>query len=185
MSIDSERVSCTRCCYQTLESHRPIVLVYVVEGEEPIETGRGKGWCYDCDAYVDTERLDRERLKQEWHELGERVAAAQAQLVLVSRGLLGRFGVPARELRLSLKRMAEARAKLNYLTRVVSPRKSRARCLTCWSERTAPVRFDEAGLSLGFTHDCGGALKLEPGDGFRFAYRTTTYVLDLEGRLLE
>ena len=65
MSIDSARVFCTGCDYETREVYRPVRIRYQMANGKTIETGRSKGWCFDCSGYSDIEKIDEENLRED------------------------------------------------------------------------------------------------------------------------
>jgi hypothetical protein len=81
----------------------------------------------------------------------------------------------------SLKK--EELTTLEQLMRIARRRRSRSRCLSCRSEQTHALSFDEHGLSAGFTHECGGRLRREPADqnAPRVHFRLERLRLDVEG----
>jgi hypothetical protein len=186
MSMSAARINCTQCDYETREFHRPILLSYRLADGTEVECGRAKGWCFDCDAYRDIESADHTRLARERDERDRRIAALRAGIRNLSRGFLGWFRNRAARsaLRDQIKWAEHDHRDLTGLLRVAQLRKSRPRCLECWSERTAPVSFDDSGRS-DFVHACGGRLLLVEDESERFAFATTRFVLDPEGRLLE
>lgn len=74
-------------------------------------------------------------------------------------------------------------AAIQIQLRLAQSKGSRARCLECGSEHTLPLDFDDRGICVGFVHDCGGRLFLEPSDpdAPRFAFRPETIDLDQDG----
>jgi hypothetical protein len=71
--------------------------------------------------------------------------------------------------------------------RLAELRRSGPRCLTCGTDDTKPLSFDDHGLSLNLIHNCGGRLRREEDepDAVRFSYRLEKIFLDEEGRRIE
>ncbi len=141
MSIESDKICCTQCDYETLEVYRPIIVIYVLSDGTEVETGRAKGWCYDCDAYADIENVDLGQLQRELGALQQKMDKLGARLECLSRGLLGRLrNASARKrLRLEIEWLEQERHGLSSLLEVAGQCASRPRCLQCWSQRTAQV----------------------------------------------
>jgi hypothetical protein len=77
-------------------------------------------------------------------------------------------------------------AELGELLEIAKNRESKARCLKCWSDRTAPLTFDsESNIAHDFQHECGGNLQIiHDHSGPRFHFFVSTYVLNEEGEFL-
>lgn len=188
MSINSTRIVCTGCDYETHEVYRPIRIRYQSKSGSTIETGRTKGWCYDCAGYSDIERISPDELHEELvSKEHERLEAHRRQGEL-NRGFLSSFRHRSekRQLQYQLECLNEEIAELCGLLEIAKNRKSKARCLRCWSDRTAPLRFDsEKSIASDFQHECGGSLKIvQAHSGPRFNFRVSTFVLDEEGELI-
>lgn len=188
MSINSARVVCTSCDYEIHEIYRPIRIRYETKNGKTVETGRAKGWCYDCASYSDIERINQRKLHGELIlKERERLEARHRQDEL-SRGLLSNFRHRSekRRLQYKLECLDKKIAELGGLIEISKNRKSEARCLKCWSERTAPLTFDsESNIAHDFYHQCGGSLQIiHDHSGPRFNFRVSTYVLSEEGELL-
>jgi len=188
MSIDSARIVCTVCDYETSEVYHPIRIRYQTTNGMTIETGRAKGWCYGCASYSDIERMNQGALHDELvSKERERLEARHRQDDL-NRGFLSDFRHRSekRQLQYQLECLNEEIAKLGGLLEIAKNRKSKARCLKCWSDRTAPLTFDsETSIAYDFQHECGGFLKIiHDHSGPRFNFRVSTYVLNEEGVLL-
>jgi hypothetical protein len=192
MSIESQRVVCTGCDFETRELYRPIRVQYQLASGKVIEVGRRKGWCYTCDTLVEIEDMDPGEIQKRLDRKEAECATVRHALTKLKRGFLGR-----------LKRFAAIRSKqyvLAYLTAdaetlrdqltIAVTRTSGPRCLACWGESTAPVTFSGPdNATKDFQHHCGGQLrKLRREDGeppqLRVHFATTTLVLDPEGRPL-
>ena len=188
MSIDSARVVCTGCDYETREVFRPILIRYQTGNGQFIETGRTNGWCYDCTDYSSIERIHPDALREKRALTEQERREACDQLEALSQGLLSRFRNRAQKgwLRYQLGGLGNEIAELGELIKLVNRRSSKARCLKCWSDNTAPVTFDaESGTAQDFVHGCGGHLRIiHDHSGPRFHFRRTTYVLNEEGELL-
>ena len=91
MSIDSARVVCTGCDYETREVFRPILIRYQTGNGQFIETGRTNGWCYDCTDYSSIERIHPDALREKRALTEQERREARDQLEALSQGLLSRF----------------------------------------------------------------------------------------------
>jgi len=188
MSIDSAMIVCTGCDYETREVYRPIRIRYQTTNGRIIETGRAKGWCYDCASYSDIERMNQGELHDELvSKERERLDAHHLQGEL-NRGFLSNFRHRSEQgqLQYQLECLDEEIAELGGLLEIAKSRKSKARCLKCWSERTVPLTFDsESNIAYDFQHECGGNLKIiHDHSGPRYNFRVSTYVLNEEGELI-
>lgn len=188
MSIDSARIVCTGCDYETREVYRPIRIRYQTTNGKTIEASRTKGWCYDCASYSDIERM----IQREFHaelisKQRDRLEARHRQGEL-NLGLLSNFRHRSekRQLQYQLERLDKEIAELSGLLEIAMNRKSKARCLKCWSERTTPLTFDsESNIAHDFQHECGGNLKIiYDHSGLRINFRASIYLLSEEGVLL-
>lgn len=188
MSFDSARIVCTGCDYETLEPFRPILIRYKTARGKIIELGRTCGWCYDCARYSDIERMNQE-------ELGNSLISEKQERFEVlylldqwDRGFLSNFRHQSekRQLWLRFAYLNKEITKLGELIEIAKRRKSKARCLNCWSDRTVPLTFDsEDNIAHDFQHECGGNLKIiRDHSGPRFFFRLSTYMLNEEGELL-
>lgn len=188
MSIDSARIVCTGCDYETREIYRPIRIRYQTKSGKIVETGRAKGWCYDCASYSDIERMNQGELHDELVlKDRERLEARHRQDEL-NRGLLSSFWHRSekRQFQYQLECLDKEIVELSELLEIAKNRKSKARCLKCWSDRTAPLTFDsESNIAHDFQHHCGGNLQIiQDHSGPRFNFRVSTYVLNEEGEFL-
>lgn len=188
MSIDSAGIVCTGCDYETREVYRPIQIRYQTTNGRTVETGRAKGWCYDCASYSDIERMNQGKLHNDLvSKESERLEARHRQDEL-NRGLLSNFRHRSekRQLQYQLEWLDKEIDELGGLLEIAKGRKSKARCLKCWSDRTAPLTFDsESNIAHDFQHECGGNLQIiHDHSGPRFNFRVSTYVLNQEGELL-
>lgn len=188
MSIDSARIVCTGCDYEAHEVYRPIWIRYQTTNGRTIETGRTKGWCYDCASYSDIERINQGELHDELISKERKWLEAHHRQDVLNRGFLSNFRhrLEKRQLQHQLECLDEEIANLGGLLEIAKSRKSKARCLKCWSDRTAPLTFNsESNIAYDFQHECGGNLKIiHDHSGPRFNFRVTTYVLNEEGELL-
>lgn len=188
MSIDSARVVCTGCDYEEKEVYRPIRIRYQTANGRTIETGRAKGWCYNCASYSDIESINPGELHDELVSKERERTEARNRQDELNCGFLSklRHRAEKKQLQHHLKCLDEEIAELDGLLKIANSRKSKARCLKCWSDRTAPLKFDsESKISYNFQHECGGNLKIiDDHSGPRFNFRVTTYVLNEEGELL-
>lgn len=188
MSIDSARIVCTGCDYETREVYRPIRIRYETGSGKTVETGRAKGWCYNCGGYSDIEKLDQGDLHTKLVSMENERHAASQRLDELNRGLLAnvRHRSKRRELQYRLERLDEDLAEVGGLLEIIKNRKWKARCLKCWSDYTAPVSFDsDDGVAHDFVHECGGNLQIiHDHSGPRFHFRVTTYILNEEGELI-
>ncbi|KKO47750.1 hypothetical protein VT06_15365 [Arsukibacterium sp. MJ3] len=188
MSIDSGRIVCTGCDYKTLEMYRPILIRYQTKNGKTIETGRAKGWCFGCASYSDIEQIDQVELREELvSKKRERLKTHYRQNKL-SSGLLSifRYRPEKRQLKSKLMRLDNEIDNLGEWLKILENRKSKARCLKCWSDRTAPLTFNtESNIVCNFRHECGGHLQIiNDHSGPRFIFRVSTYVLSEEGEFL-
>lgn len=188
MSIDSARIVCTGCDYETREVYRPIRIRYQTRNGRTVETGCAKGWCYDCASYSDIEKMNQGELHDELvSKERERLEARHRQHDL-NRGLLSNFRHRSekRQLQYQLEWLDKEIAELRGLLEIAKSRKSKARCLKCWSDRTAPLTFDsESNIAYDFKHECGGNLQIiHDHSGPRFNFRVSTYILNEEGEFL-
>jgi len=189
MSIDSARIVCTGCGYETIEVFRPIRIRYQTTNGRTIETDRAKGWCYDCARYSDIEeRMNQGALHDELVSKERQRIKARHRQDELNRGFLSDFRHRSekRQLQYQLEWLRKEIAEINGWLEIAKNRKSKARCLKCWSDRTAPLTFDsESNIAHDFQHECGGNLKIiHDHSGPRFSFRLSTYVLNEEGELL-
>lgn len=188
MSIDSARIVCTGCDYKTRELYRPIRIRYQTTDGVVLEARRAKGWCYECASYSDIERMNQDELHDELvSKERERLKTRRRQDEL-NRGFLSGFRhwSKKRQLQYQIDCLDQEVATLGGLYGIAKSRKSKSRCLVCWSDRTAPLAFDsDSGISHNFHHECGGNLQIiQDHSGPRFIFRVSTYVLNEEGELL-
>ncbi|WP_153304344.1 hypothetical protein [Desulfosudis oleivorans] len=188
MSIDSARIVCTGCDYETYEVYRPIRIRYQTTNGRAIETGCAKGWCYDCASYSDIERMNQGELHDELvSKERERLEARHHQDEL-NCGFLSNFRHRSekRQLQYQLECLNEEIAELGGLLEIAKSRKPKARCLKCWSDRTALLTFDsESNIAYDFKHECGGNLQIiHDHSGPRINFRVSTYILNEEGEFL-
>lgn len=188
MSIDSARIVCTDCDYETRELYRPIRIRYETFNGKTVETGRAKGWCYKCGSYSDIENLDQGDLHSKLVSKESERRDARQRLDEIDSGFLAslRHRTERRELQYQLERLDEELAEVGCLLEIAKNRRSKARCLKCWSDYTAPVSFDSGdGVAHDFVHDCGGNLQIiNDQSGPRFHFRVATYILNEEGELI-
>ncbi|MDM7986002.1 MAG: hypothetical protein QUS13_01560 [Smithella sp.] len=106
----------------------------------------------------------------------------------LNRGLLSNFRhrPEKRQLQDQLEWLDKEIAEVGGLLEIAKRRKSKARCLKCWSDRTAPLRFNsEDNVAHDFQHKCGGNLQIiHDHSGPRFHFRVSTYVLNEEGEFI-
>lgn len=188
MSIDSAKIVCTGCDYKTIEVFRPIRVQYQISNGRTVETGHAKGWCFDCASYSDIEKINQKNLRNALViKEHERIEARHHQEKM-SHGFLSRFKHRSekRNLQYQLECLDKEIAELGQLLEIAQSRKSQARCLKCWSDRTSPLTFSsESNIAHDFQHECGGNLKIiHDHSGPRFNFRTSLYVLNEEGELL-
>jgi hypothetical protein len=176
----SSRVCCTGCDFETREFHRRIRIVYRYCGGKEFEARRTKGWCYDCAGYADIEEMDIGRLQRRLEQKERERREGRCRAEELSKGFLGGFSNRSelKGFQYSLRRLDEEIKDLGNLLEIATTRKSRPRCLKCWSDNTS--QLDD------FRHDCGGELKIIPDlSGPRYYYPVATYVLSNEGELLD
>lgn len=188
MSIDSARIVCTGCDYETRELYMPIRIRYQTASGKNIETGRAKGWCYDCAGYSNIERMNQKEFDDKLvSKERERFEACNRQNEL-SRGFFSNFRQRAekRQLQFQIERLDKEITELGGLIEIARRRKSKARCLKCWSDRTAPLTFSsEDNVAHDFQHECGGNLQvIYDHSGPRFHFRVSTYILNEEGEFI-
>lgn len=188
MSIDSVRIVCTGCDYETLEVYRPILIRYKTTKGRTVETGCAKGWCYDCASYSDIERINQKKLHDELISKEREQLEVRHRQDKLNRGFLSNFRHSSEksQLQYQLEWLDKEIAELGELLAIAKNRKSKARCLKCWSDRTAPLTFDsESNIAHDFQHECGGNLQIiHDHSGPRFNFRLSTYILNEEGKLL-
>lgn len=129
MSIDSARIVCTGCDYETREVYRPIRIRYQTTTGRTVETGRAKGWCYDCASYSDIERMNQGELHDELvSKERERLDARHLQDEL-NRGFLSNFRHRSekRQLQDQLEWLDKEIADLGVLLEIAKNRKLKAR----------------------------------------------------------
>jgi hypothetical protein len=189
MSIDSKKICCTGCEFETREFYRPILIVYRLKNGKEIDTGRAKGWCFNCGDYVDIENLNLDQLREARIVKAREIENYQIRAGELTKRFLAslRNRAEKTDLQCSITRLDEEIQKLGDLIEVAAMRKSGARCLACWLDDTAPVTFDsQDNISHDFRHECGGRLIfLGEDSGMRLNFAITTYVLNEEGELLE
>lgn len=188
MSIDSARIVCTGCDYETRELYRPIRIRYQTASGKNIETGRAKGWCYDCASYSDIEGLHQREFGDNLiSKERERFEARNRQDEL-SHGFFPNFRHRSekKQLQFQLEHLDKEITELGGLIEIAKRRKSKARCLKCWSDRTTPLTFSsEDNVAHDFQHGCGGNLQIiHDHSGPRFHFRVSTYILNEEGEFL-
>lgn len=188
MSIDSARIVCTGCDYETRELYRPIRIRYETSNGKSVETGRAKGWCFNCGGYSDIEKLDRGDLHTKLVSKESERRDASQRLDGINQGFLAnlRNRSERRELQDQLERLDEEIAEVGGLLEIAKNRKSKPRCLKCWADKTAPLSFDsQDNVARGFVHECGGNLQIiNDHSGPRFHFRVATYILNEEGELI-
>ncbi len=189
MSIVSARIVCTGCGYEILEVYRPVRIRYQTTNGRIVETGCARGWCYNCGNYSDIERMNKEELYAELlSKKRERLEARRRQEDL-SHGFLCKFRHrhEKKKLQDQLEWLNKEIAGLCELLEIAGNRKSKSRCLTCWTDRTELLKFDpESNIAHNYRHECGGNLQIIYDDsGPRFNFRVATYVLNEEGELLK
>lgn len=194
MSIDSARICCTGCSFETLEVYRPILVIYRLDNGKEVTTGRSKGWCYECDSYADIEDLDSGKLSGELAEEERERRDNCSRIDEIAKGFITRLLYRAERRRLldSIRSFDKEIQALSDLLNIAMNRKTGARCLTCWSGRTMPVTFGSDNLTHNFLHHCDNFLhhcgsKLQiiyNNEGMRFNFARTTYVLTADGELI-
>lgn len=188
MSVNSARVVCTGCDYQAIEVFRPILIQYHTAAGELIEASSTKGWCYCCDGYSDIEHLNCAEFQQQLVEKEEERDSVQVQLVQLSSSLFAKWWHRStiRWLRRQLDTLNKGTSSLRQLIEIAGTRTAKARCLKCWSDKTAPISFNTDNADTNqFTHQCGGHLQLiHSWDSLRFHFKVTVYTLSEEGERL-
>ena len=188
MSINSARIVCTGCDYKTSEVYRPILIRYHRASGEPIETGRSKGWCFECAGYSDIEKMDQGELHDSLVSKERERLEVHARLAELERGLFSRFRHRRERERsqYELRRLEGGITELEILLEIARSRRAKARCLSCWSDKTFPISFSlDDDVANKFKHTCGGNLRIiRDRSGNRYHFRKKTYVLNEEGELL-
>lgn len=188
MSINSARIACTGCDYETSEVYRPILIRYQRASGEPIETGRSKGWCFECSGYSDIEKMDRGELHDSLVSKERERLEVHARLAELERSLFSRFRHRRERERsqYELGRLERGITELEILLEIAKSRRAKARCLSCWSDKTFPISFSsDDKVAHKFKHTCGGNLRIiHDRSGNRYHFRKKTYVLNEEGELL-
>ena len=189
MSMSSARIVCTGCDYETIDVYSPILIRYQTASGKFIETGRAKGWCYNCSNYSDIEKMNHDQLYDELTSLKREWLKARHRHDELNRGLFSNFRHREEKKQLlgNIKWLNEEIADLGELLEIAKRRKSNARCLKCRSDRTVPIEFDSKdNIAHGFQHECGGNLQIIHDDsGLRASILLTTYILNEEGELLD
>lgn len=188
MSVEPSRIFCTGCDYESQVVFRPIRIRYQRDDGASVEVGRTRGWCYECDMYTDIENIDPGKFRSELIDHEEKLFELNRKFSQLPSGLFSGLLNRSKKEQLKLEidalsdQISQARLVLDFFEK----RASRARCLKCYSEHTAPVSFDaENHTSKDFVHHCGGKLLiLHKGTGLRLNFRSTLYVLDPEGQFL-
>lgn len=188
MSLPSKKIICTGCNYETNELYQPILLRYQTKLGTAFETWKTIGWCYSCAKYSYIERINLEELQSELaSKTNERISAIQSQNQL-NRAFLSIFRNRSEKkwIQYEINKLEKKLENLAGLLEIAKNRKSKARCLTCWSEKTTPIEFDaESNIANNFRHECGGCLKIvEDPSGLRVNFCESTYILNEEGEFL-
>ena len=188
MSIDSSKIICTGCDYESRELYQPILIRYQTTKGAVIEGGQARGWCYQCAGYSSIESMDIRHFYDSLFQVESERLDLRLRLHRLNRGILPTLKCLAEKRRLRSKIDFQERsiAGLVGLIGIAKKRDSNARCLRCWSSRTVPVTFDpQDHVAYNFEHECGGHLKMIYGDSqLRVNFRISTYVLSEEGELL-
>ena len=188
MSIDSARVVCTGCSYETRELYRPVVLRYQTTPGSHVETVPAKGWCYDCAEYLYIENMHPAALRAQLDNAERSRQAVRRRQNELNGGFLSRFQNRSerQQLQYQLEEVDKQITKLTALLDIARGRTSNPRCLKCWSDHTALITFDlNRGIADDFQHECGGHLQIvHDQSGPRFHFRLTTYILTGEGELV-
>jgi hypothetical protein len=188
MSNESAKIVCTGCDYETFEFYRPIQIRYQTTKGRTFETGRATGWCYNCASYSDIERMNQGELRDELVAKESKRLEASHRLDELNLGFLSIFRnrPEKRQLQSQIEWLDKEIAERGGLLEIATSRKSKARCLKCWSNRTTPLTFDsESNIAHDFQHECGGELQIiHDRSGARFTFGVSTYVLNEEGELL-
>jgi hypothetical protein len=183
--------SCSGCDYGGLETHRPVVVRYEVGLDRWFESVPASGWCPDCGAIVDLERI--ESLESVQRRIDEAASA-------LPRWLLGTWQRALAQVRADQPRTWSApdQSEAELRAEWRSQRRNPARCLACGSNRATPVLWakaptDDAGTDAGdcyqsyAPHGCGGRLRLCYPAAYRgvsYAMRPLRFVVSREGALL-
>lgn len=188
--MKSASIICTGCDYKTTVQYLPISIRYHTASGRSINTHREKGWCYFCGDYSDIESMNLKEFGEKLISTKQKRFEAQNSHDELSRDFFSFFRhfSEKRELQSKLAEYDEEIAKFGWLIEMMKRRKSKARCLKCWSDETAPLTFDsEDNVSHDFNHECGGNLKIihhHSESTVRFFFSTTTYILNEDGKLL-
>lgn len=188
MSIDALKIVCTGCDYEGSEVFRPIRIIYEETSGKTIDSTSAKGWCYNCQSYTDIEKINYNELNDELCLKELQAVEIQKKIQLLKIGLFSIFKNirDKRNAKLELQLLGNEIEHIKCLLKISETRKAGARCLKCWSDNTVPLHFDtESRLAYGFTHQCGGKLKIVSYDyEIRYHFKVTTYFLSVEGELI-
>lgn len=188
MSISSARIICTGCDYETREFYRPIRIRYKLESGNVVESRRATGWCFDCCGYSDIENLNQGELHTALaFEEHERLRTRQ-RLHAINRVFLShlRHRTERAKLMFELRQLNDELSRISGMLKIAVSRESKAKCLKCWSNTTAPISFNSTdNVARDFVHECGGNLQIiRDSSGPRIRFRVTTLVLSEQGELL-
>lgn len=65
MSINSVKILCSGCDYRADDYFRPVRIRYSTSIGGTVETGRARGWCFNCRKFSYIEDLDCEHLQRD------------------------------------------------------------------------------------------------------------------------
>ena len=190
MSIDALRICCTGCDFEAAEVFEPLRIVYRSDDGKGIESDYQKGWCYRCDTYTHIEHLNAEELREELILKRRERSEFDARLAAISILFLARFRNRSTRSYIEgeCQRLDASISDLVGLIQIATTRKSRPRCLECWSADTFPLSFNrETRVAANFKHKCGGLLKsVEHETTLRLSFTGIRILaLTTEGELLE
>lgn len=175
MSVPVGQIRCHGCDFEGVLQHRSVTLRYMLADGSSVDGYREFGWCKRCNGIRDIE---------------QQFAVPQLQSELHSRNSRrprGLFGAIYRALGGNSNDDDAEVQHLNGLLRVAKIRKSNPRCLTCGSDGTVPLQFDDSGNCVSLRHSCGGTLYRLPSDPNApyFSYAPEIIPLDVEGNRLD
>ncbi len=175
MTFAHAGITCEKCSSRWFRQTRSVTLVYQLPDGAEVKSWRVSGWCGHCKDICDIEAtFDAGKMRADLEALQSKT---RSKSFIISNAFSRLFGSQSTEL---YEQITVLKRKLWVAeTHICGPR-----CLVCGSTDTQPLDFDVDGLSIGFIHDCGGRLKLEPTDpdAPRFSYHPETIYLDVEGR---
>lgn len=189
MPFLTTKIICTGCEYSAGEIPGSIRVLYQVGGGAFVESGYRCGWCFNCEKYSKIEDLETGDLRNEIQEKSDELSESMRQVSEIKRNIFSSVVNFKKSSRLArnIDRITIELDGLSKLLKVFNERKSKARCLCCFSENIAELEFDKKGhFAKNFKHTCGGTLMAAPNDfGAHFSVREQVVILSTEGELIE